>query len=393
MFLTGAGMIFGLLQYDGRTFNLLLLLALTLGIQWVFLLAGALGFLTWGWWRPDAFLSLAQRAVFGLGSRLARRSLGDDASRWWRETAHSRRLYALPALRLTQTVGIAFNLGTLLALTAAVLFLSIRVGWETTTPETMIPAVKRGVALLSTPWSWLQPGWAPTGAAIEASLIRIENGKPVVPGQTIAAAWIPFILASLVVWGLLPRLLLRLFFGWRERRALATYSFQDRIHREWWRRLTDVHLDIETPVPADGTFALLWGGMNPTPEELRRACLQQLRLNPEAHATHGAGSLEDDTRALDTAASFLAKHRDAPLVIVAEAWSLSPKEFHDFHRALRERIGEERPIQVLLTGVPPAPERLAPAQLDDVSVWETFAASLDDAALYLRPMKALDEDS
>ena len=47
-----------------------------------------------------------------------------------------------------------------------------------------------------------------------------------------AAAWAPFLIATLVTWGLLPRLFLRILTGWMGRRTVRYFSFNERAHRE-----------------------------------------------------------------------------------------------------------------------------------------------------------------
>jgi hypothetical protein len=280
-FSAGTGAVLGLLnQYDGRTFHVLALLALTVGVQWTFLLLSITGFLTWGWWSRHAFISAAQKLLTVWINRLVRRSLGEEASTWWRETSRSRQLFGLPVLTVVQLAGLSFSVGSLLALTGCVFLLSVRFGWETTTVESMAPAVERTIDILGAPWSWFKPEWVPDREVIRGTLITWEDRKPLMPPADLSARWYPFLVACLVVWGILPRLLLAGLMAMVRRRALDQYSFQERMHREWWRRLTELDLHAVVTGPADGACVILLGGVE-EPAELRRACLQQLRLNIE----------------------------------------------------------------------------------------------------------------
>ncbi len=386
--LAGGGLVFGLLnQYDGRTFHVLVLLGLTLGIQWIILILSLLAFLTVGWWRHGASLTAAQSLLHGWITRLTRRALGDEAAAWWRETSRSASLFRLPALRVSQLAALSFNLGTTAALLACVFFLATRFGWETTTADTMGPALERGTRLLAFPWIWFRPDWVPSAEVIRQTLITWEDRKPVLPPAEASTRWYPFLIASLVTWGILPRLLLLAATAAFAKRALARYSFQERRHREWWRELTATGgLHVETEGPADGAFALFHGGMEP-PSDLRRACLQQLRLNVEEQAVHGAGELEDDLAAFERAASFLSRRDSNRLVIVAEGWALAPREFRDFHERLRAKAGTKPEIDLLLVGLP-GPERAAtPPEAADVTQWERFIAELGDERLHVRPFR------
>jgi hypothetical protein len=222
---------------------------------------------------------------------------------------------------------------------------------------------------------------------IEGTRIEWRDGKPVIPPGELSVRWYPFLLACLVVWGILPRLGLAIFATWMRNRALANYSFQERAHREWWRALTEVEIHAATSGPADGAFALLLGGLE-EPAGLRRACLQQLRLNVEERAVLGVGSLEDDARILDRAEAWIARHKEGRLVLVAESWALVPKEFRELHEQLRSKVGDKAPIDVLLIGLPdPSGGLKAPAE-QEISMWEKFAADLGDSFLYIQPFQA-----
>lgn len=388
MFTSSASLVFGLLRYDGRTYNVLVLLSFTLGLPWLFLLAGLAGYCTWGMWRSSPFISLSQSIVFQLSNRLIRRPLGKDAANWWRETARQRHLFTLPALALTQKAASAYSAGSICALLTAVLFLSIRFGWETTASETVSPTLHQVTRILGAPWSWCRPGWVPTLEEIEQSRITWELGRPRLPDSGLAAVWVPFLTLTLLVWGLCPRLLLLAWASLRERRALRGYSFQDRMHREWWRKLTDFSFEIQVPGPADGAFALLWAGASPPPEDLRHAALRQLRVNIEEQAEAGAGSLEEDARSLEKLRAYLHREPASRIVLVAESWALAPKDLADFLDRLRRVASQRAAIDLFLTGLPNAAQTLSAPPESDVAVWQDFAAHRDDVNLFVRPFRA-----
>jgi hypothetical protein len=388
-FTAGAGIVLSLLnQYDGRTFHVLGLIALTIGVQWILLLLSGLGFLTWGWFRRQGAVSGAQRLLSASLNQLVRRSLGEDAANWWRETSRSRRLFGLPILALSQWAGLAFTLGSLAALVGAVSLLSVRFGWETTTVETMAPAVEEGVRVLSAPWSWVRPDWVPSAEVIRGTLITWEDRKPRMPPAALSSQWYPFLVASVGVWALAPRLILVVLMSMLRHRALQRYSFQERVHREWWRHLTELEVHAVVSGPADGACVILLGGLE-EPQDLRRACLQQLRLNLEERVILGAGSLEDDDRAFRTAENYAARSKDGRLVLVAEGWALVPKEFQEVHARLRQSIGPSTPVDVLLIGLPGPGGALGAPSADEITMWERFAGELGDPNLYLQPFQPI----
>jgi len=387
-FSIGSGAVLGLLnQYDGRTFHVLALLAVTIGVQWIFLLLSWIGYATWGLWRHHVIVSGAQRLINLWINRLVRRSLGEDAGNWWRETSRTRRLFGFPALVVSQMAGLAFSVGSLIALLGCVLFLSVRFGWETTTAGTVAPAVEQAVQWLAAPWSWIRPEWVPDDEVIRGTLISLEDRRPVMVASQLSARWYPFLLACLLVWGILPRVTMLGIMTFLRHRALNDYSFQERVHREWWRGLTELEIHAATAGPADGAFALLLGGLD-EPPGLRRACLQQLRFNVEERAVLGSGSLEDDEMALKKAVDFLSRKKDGRIILVAESWALVPKEFREIHDRLREKVGAKAALDLFLIGLPGPDHSLKPPAEEEISMWEKFAGELGDPFLYIQPFQA-----
>ena len=368
---------------------MLLLLVTTLGVQWLLLIIALIGFLSWSLWSRQGFVTLAQRLLAGLAEKIARKTLGEDELRWWRETGKMRRLFSLPALQLTQFAGVAFNIGTLgrdgwLCAVSR----SARFGWETTPQETMNQALHRTTQAVAAPWSWLRPEWVPSAEEINASRIVWDKGTPITPRIELARQWYPFFLAALVVWGLLPRLAIWAGLGVRQRYAVTHYSFQERVHREWWRRLTDLAIAVPASGPSDGAIALLWGGVNPNHEELRTSALQQLRVNVSQEAPIGGADVEADDAALNQTGAFVKKKSGARVVILAEAWSLTPKDFQDFHARLRNQIGRDAAVDVFLVGLPANGKIMTSPKDEEVNMWQEFAAGLDDPALFVRPCRA-----
>ena len=93
-------------------------------------------------------------------------------------------------------------------LLAAILFLSIRFGWETTASTTVSPSLHQCAAFLGKPWSWSRPDWVPSLEVIEKSRITWEQSGPQLPDSNLSAVWVPFVTLTLLIWGLCPRLLL-----------------------------------------------------------------------------------------------------------------------------------------------------------------------------------------
>ena len=119
---------------------------------------------------------------------------------------------------LTQRAALAFNLGALVATIYLVTVRALAFAWSTTLE--VDPAVMtRFFQLMATPWRWLTLA-VPTRELVEAS--RYFPGRSYDPD--LLGDWWPFLVAALVTYGLLPRVLLATYAAYRTtaaRRALA----------------------------------------------------------------------------------------------------------------------------------------------------------------------------
>jgi len=121
---------------------------------------------------------------------------------WERLTAPLRRWLLLS---ISQGAGVAFQLGALTATLALVVFSDLSFGWSTTL-EVDARSVQRLTDALSLPWAWLWPEARPSLELVEATrFFRIAGGpNPAVPLETYGGWW-PFLVMTLVVYGLVPR--------------------------------------------------------------------------------------------------------------------------------------------------------------------------------------------
>ena len=160
-------------------------------------------------------------------------------------------------LRLMQVTGIAFNLGVLGTLLVLLAFTDRAFGWQSSM-TTSTDAVESLLAALALPWSWL-PGaqpWIPDAGVIAATHIQL-GAAPAVFDQPAYRAWWPFLLMTVLVYGLLPRLLVWGFAIWREHRLLAAVDFDGYHYQALWRRMQSVDVQAQalttngTDLPAE----------------------------------------------------------------------------------------------------------------------------------------------
>ncbi len=136
------------------------------------------------------------------------------------------RLFSWRLFVQAQLFGIACNTGLLLVTLFKITTADLAFGWQTTL-RLGADGLNSVVQLVALPWSWLLPGQlsAPTLAQIEGSRIILKDGMYHLVTENLTSWW-PFLLLSLLCYGLLPRLLLLVFGFFAERRNSRRYLNQ-----------------------------------------------------------------------------------------------------------------------------------------------------------------------
>lgn len=359
----GITTVLGLYRWNG--INVTIFVAVVLGVQ-VAILAGAS--IAWLFRRKAGEAYSVVQSIIGV---LARRLTGDRESVWWHslitQGGAGRRALLWRLARVVQTAGIAFNLGAIAALVGLVLFRNVGFFWETTTEAAMRGWLEQAVNIIAAPWSWIDSASAPDARLIDATRWWPEKSASLSPGP---AAWWRFLLWSLVVWGMLPRLILRFLCQWNEGRSLAALDFQSRHHRTLWRELTggEVRGEIANR-PTDGALVIDVGGAGFSREVLRPFLLQKLRVNPTAWETTGVLDPEREAAARNALT-------DAPaaIVLLVEGWALSPRQVESLLAKVSGMKEDQRVI--LLIGNAEPNGAMRPAEEDERANWKRFVDGL-----------------
>ncbi len=246
-----AGLVFGFavanaaLFYAGSTpVNVLVFLAVTVGVQWLLLLWGAFVWISSGFRHASArvLVAITDSAGRWLAAVLEhlpgeqRMRLRGEAAALRHLAGRNGELLRWPPFIALQHFGVAWNAGALAALLLRVLATDVAFGWESTWANG--PGGMHTVAhAVSAPWRWFAPGACPTLAQVEHSQFRYAKGLTAFD-ETASAAWWPWLAGAIVVYGLLPRAALLLWFASRQRRALSRVSFDEPRHKTVWHRLT-----------------------------------------------------------------------------------------------------------------------------------------------------------
>jgi len=236
-----------LMTTAGQPINLWLFLGILVFLQVGLLLAG-FGFAVWAKIRGKAWLGFLGR----LSQTLFRWN-------WVKHHADQDLLGALQEtsrveqwvwLGFTQRFAAAFNLGAAISFVAMLMFSELQFGWSTT-PDSFEPTVLTGIVnVLAVPWAWAVPeSWVPNADFIAgtrwdtlSSSFRDTNAD--------GRDWWPFLFLSLMVWGLLPRLLLLSWMEAQKRKTLANLGWNHR----GYQRLMEIMLPLQvgvTPSPKE----------------------------------------------------------------------------------------------------------------------------------------------
>lgn len=392
----GAGLGSVAFAYDGtHPVNVLALLGVLVGIPFLLLIL--------------TLIYLLPGRVPGLGS-LRDTVAAVNPGRWagaWLDRIAGLDLYAgfgrvggrfarWQLLVFSQWFAVGYFVGVLLAGLVLVAVTDLAFGWSSTL-DLDAGAVHRAFAVLAAPWqSWL-PGAVPDAELVARSrYFRLETVQ--IGGEEAAAlgTWWPFVLMTILIWGLLPRLLLLAVGQWRrtvELRALLCRSPEvlallDRLRPprvDFGPELPEEGLpksEGAAPPPAldwdEGTGIVIWN--DAIGEDQARQWLSQ-RLGTSGGrmiplATRDIGRLSADGSGFPEAPGFPG---DAERVVIfSKGWEPPLLEFADLLTLLRGRCGDKAtfvviPINTRGTGIDRA----------DREIWAEFLGRQKDSRLYV----------
>ncbi len=401
----GVGGANAVLAYDGKTpVNVLGFLGGFVGLQIVLLLIMLALLLTkragsGGLYRVVGWLSRT-RVVDSL--------VGDSAKTLGHTVEDLRRLRASFAdaerwrlFELAQRFGVAFNVGALAAVLYLVTFSDLAFCWSTTL-EVQPKSMHELVRGLAAPWAWFAESAVPDQDVVMASRwVRLQKAFAgdwsLEDATTQSQRWWLFLVAALVTYGLLPRLLA--WFGGRTaaRRAVARATLDHGAFRQLFDRLIPPSIGFASPDPdAVGSDApavpnharpadamredparwLAWGRLAECADRVHSG-IQRIPLTSTAPLAVGGTDLEDDLRVLDA----LRSERPARVVIALEAGQQPTKELMDFLSDVREALTDSTPVLLVL--VVERNDSFEDADPDEREVWRRAIGARDDRYTWL----------
>jgi Protein of unknown function (DUF2868) len=299
-------------------------------------------------------------------------------------------------LELTQSFGVAFNLGAVSGALGYLLFTDIAFYWSTTLTW-LSPERFHGItSALARPWSSIFPDAVPSLFLVQATQYSRMAGAYVSPHDLrgvppeLPGGWWSFLLAALVTYGLLPRLLALGVAVGQFRWRLARLPFDDPDSKSTLRRLLGLVDDGSAGVPSaagsrrsdPATCDLVrWRDAVSTKEVelwLRRA------LGLSIHRTLSAGAFPYEG---DAGLVLGARPGQRPLILLAEVFEPPDKALARFLLAARAATSPTTDVRVLLASV--TESGLGPPPPADVALWNDFVRRLGDPYIRAEPLEAL----
>lgn len=300
------------------------------------------------------------------------------------------------ALYWSQLFAVAFNAAAVTWALVLIVVSDLAFGWSTTlqfSPQEFTDWLQ----LLAAPWAQLLPDAVPSEEMVAATrYFRLDEGSYSIPPADVSVlgAWWPFLIACLVVYGLLPRLILWAVARWRLRCVLTAGLLEHPLVPALLDRMNQPYIDtraeesearaplVEGAVPeidaaalADQqVLAITWA--DAVSEQAIAARLRKsLRVRTlETFSAGGSATLVEDQAVVDG----VGRRADAVWVVVlVKTWEPPMLECLEFLKAVRE-AGATR---LLIAGVSLAEEDQR-SQYEEAQVWRRRLAELGEPLPY-----------
>ncbi len=249
-----------LLHYDGsQPINVSRFLFLLLGGQLLLLLSGAtaFGLRRMGWLKPESgFIGPAIQTALNQALQWLQKHGVQPCSAETRLQLHAfygsltqKQSHFQPLILgvisgLAQTFGIAFNIAAIVTTLFLVTVSDRAFGWQSSL-DLSAERVHAMTSTIATPWSGILPAGAPTEEEIQGSRIYLKDGMRRLTNQDLVSWW-PFLVCSLVVYGLLPRCLLWALCWLYVHRHIKRQRFDSLFCDRLWEAMTQKALETQT---------------------------------------------------------------------------------------------------------------------------------------------------
>ncbi len=420
-FAAGLLTVAGWLEVQGRQpINVINFWSALIGTQLVFLILLAASVLRWRWvirrgmtvpGRASRALPWFARAIESLWVRVAKpdHNNGLPAATWSKVQRLYGELFGWVALKSTQALAVAYNVGATLGLVVWATISDPSFGWRSTLlDETTVHRWAQRIAL---PWSW--SGWAgaPSPEVVAQTRYssleaRFVEAGALGPEAELWAAWWPFLLLSLLVYGLVPRLGTYAWTWWRCKLALRGAPWRSAaadqlLHRMRRSSLSTVAearpepLAVDTPLPhalADEASVsqkpvavMKWSGVPDMPPSVMETMIRfTLGRSIWGHVEIvGGRDLNADEAAVRKAS---AAQGEPDVAVMVQGWEPPVGDHVDFFEQLRRGLKAGRRIDVLVCGLSASDAVVAPTDAQ-MRLWRRRLEALGDPWLRVYPVR------
>lgn len=314
-----------------------------------------------------------------------------------------------PVFVLIQIGSIGFNAGVIGATLLRVLAQDLAFGWASTI-QFSAQTVYSFVKTISIPWSWFisHDIAFPTLTEIEGSRILLKNGIYHLSTQDLVSWW-PFLCLSVVFYGFLPRVIFLCIGMIKGRKVISGFTFDTAACEKLMIRMHTPRLktkgneafsQVENDQNATIPYALdeinqyssedVSSAVMLIPTDIFSVRLDR-RLNEIVPKKFNANILEKyeigidpdtDQKVIQTVAENKEIHGKSRIFILQEAWQPPIQETRMFIEELRQEVGKNVNILVMLVGKPIAGDIFTPAAEQDKKIWKSFIDKIGDPHLW-----------
>jgi len=304
----------------------------------------------------------------------------------------------------SQVFSLAFVLGAMACTLGMIVFTNLPFGWGTTLVSGGAEGLHRLTSLMAMPWAPLLDSAVPTLELIQntqhfqgtvTSTGNVDAGT----ADTARQSWWPFLIMSMAVYGLLPRLVTTLLANRRLKKEVR----QSMLHQPGVSALVDRlqarAITTQAPTPetpthevshhdlgvADSTLlagkavVINWSHVPVADETLSRHVRETLLTNVEmVRNAGGSNTIEQDNQLIEAVRSEYSDPLPT-IVVVVKSWETPMLEFLDFLRDIRGAIGENSTIVVL--AVASRDNEVLEAEPEHLQIWSERLQTIGDSQL------------
>lgn len=416
----GLATVGGWLQAQGRQpLNVINFWAALLGTQILFLFVFAYSIARWRWQArrpqpaPDGSaeaLPWLASLIDGWRARAARsgEARGLPGPAWTKVRKLYGEVMGWEALRWAQLLAVFYNVGAIAGLVLWSTVSDPSFGWRSTLlDDNDVHSWADGI---SAPWAWLHPSARPSYAdvlgtrysSLDARFMGNEGLRNRAP---VWAAWWPFLLMSLLTYGLLPRLVTYAWTAWRSRKAVAAAPWRSAAAEQVLHRMR--RTGLTAPAPHTSAAGPVGPVVNRVPHDerpdTRPACVMKwanVTFAGEADALEavhftvgrqvrpplavvGGKNLDADDHAIKQAADA----SGAPgVAVLVPGWDPPVGDHVDFFEQLRRALGPKRAVDVVVCGLGEGAASSPPTE-SQMRLWRHRLIGLGDPWLRVHALR------